>query len=199
MFGKQNNSPPSIRVQFSNRRIGDNQILGGVEPLVARIERRPLPRLRNRTHTTFGRGFEDIDFRSRPTHERPVIVRRSRMFLARAGATRQPLTRKVRKVPQVEFVAGELRDVRHTVQGLVGNSSDIACVIGVRPLQKAVNQAWTRFRTSGSGGRTIPSKLAPYPALPRFPIAQTAGHNPATPFKPGNVTPTSKYPPVKQN
>jgi len=47
--------------------------------------------------------------------------------------------------------------------------------------------------------RTIPSKLAPYPALPRFPIAQAAGHKPATPFRPGNVTATSRYPPVKQN
>ena len=71
MFGKQNNPPPRIPVQFSDRRIWNNEILGGVEPLVTRIGRRPLPKLGNRTQTTFDCGLENIDFRSRPIHDMP--------------------------------------------------------------------------------------------------------------------------------
>ena len=52
---------------------------------------------------------------------------------------------------------------------------------------------------SGGSGDTMPSKLTPYPALPGLPINQIAGHNPATPFRPGDVIPTSEHPPVKQN
>lgn len=46
---------------------------------------------------------------------------------------------------------------------------------------------------------TIPSRVAPYPARPRLPIAQTAGHIPMTLFSPGSCTATSNMPPVKQN
>jgi len=88
------------------------------------------------------RGFENINFGSGPAHERAVIVHRSRMLLVGAGTTRQPLAGKIRKVPQVVLVAGEEGHVRNPVQRLIGNGSDITCVIGVRPLQ-AVNQAWT--------------------------------------------------------
>ena len=106
MFGKQNNPPPRIPVQFSDRRVWNNEILGGVEPLVTHIGRRPLPNLGNRTQTTFDRGLEDIDFGSRSTQKRAIVVRRPTMFLVRVGATRQPLARKIRKVSQAGFVAG---------------------------------------------------------------------------------------------
>ena len=46
---------------------------------------------------------------------------------------------------------------------------------------------------------TIPSSVAPYPALPKFPIVHTAGHSPATLSNPGKLTFASTYPPVKQN
>ena len=65
----------------------NDRILGRVEPLVTRIERRQLARLRNCTRTTVDRGFENVDFWNGPAHERAVIVRRSRVFLAGAGAT----------------------------------------------------------------------------------------------------------------
>ena len=45
----------------------------------------------------------------------------------------------------------------------------------------------------------IPSREAPYPARPRLPMAQTAGHRPATLGEPGSVTEARKAPPVKQN
>ena len=131
---KTKSLPPSIRIQFSNRRVGNDEILGRVEPLVTRIEWPPLSGLGNRTLTSLDGGFENIDFGSRPTHERAVIVLWSRMFFAGAGTTRQPLTRKIRKGVLVEFVPRVEGNVRHAVQGLVGNCPDIACVIGVRPL-----------------------------------------------------------------
>jgi len=131
---KKKNSPPSIRVQFSNCRVGNDEIIRRVEPLVTRIERRPLPRLGNSTLAFMDGGFENINFGSGPAHERAVIVHRSRMFLVGAGTARQPLTGKIRKVPLVVLVAGEEGHVRNAVQCLIGNGPDITCVIGVRPL-----------------------------------------------------------------
>jgi hypothetical protein len=46
---------------------------------------------------------------------------------------------------------------------------------------------------------TMPSRLAPYPARPRLPIAHTAGQSPRTFDVPGRVTLLTRIPPVKQN
>jgi hypothetical protein len=45
----------------------------------------------------------------------------------------------------------------------------------------------------------MPSRLAPYPAWPRLPIAHTAGESPRTFVVPGRVTLFRRMPPVKQN
>lgn len=50
-----------------------------------------------------------------------------------------------------------------------------------------------------TGARTVPSKVAPYPARPRLPMVQTAGQRPTILFAPGRMTEVSMYPPVKQN
>ena len=138
-------------------------------------------------------GFENIDFGSGPAHERAIIVHRSRMLLAGAGTTRQPLTGKIRKSPKLYRSPGKRRNA---VQRLIGNGSEITCHLCTATIGGESGLEILLWRI---GRRTIPSKVAPYSALPKLPIAQTAGHKPATPFRPGSVTATSIYPPVKQN
>ena len=128
------NSPPYVRVIFGNFRVGNDEVVRCVEPFVTRVERSPLCRLRSLTLPIEGGTFENIDFWGRPAHERSVVMHGSRVFLTGTGATRQPLTREIRKVTQVIFITWIGGDVRYAVQGLVGDSSDIACVIGVWPL-----------------------------------------------------------------
>ena len=59
--------------------------------------------------------------------------------------------------------------------------------------------AASRTEQNRSTALTIPSKDAPYPARPRLPIVQMAGHSPRMLLAPGNDTLVSMYPPVKQN
>lgn len=95
--------------------------------------------MRDGTQVIVDRGFEDIDFRSGPAHVRAVTVLRSRVFLTGTGATREPLARKVGKVTQVVLIAWVLGNIRYALPSLVGDGTDIARVVGVRPLYRSVD------------------------------------------------------------
>ena len=82
--------PSGVHILYRNGPVGDHRILGHIKPFVARIERRPLTRLRNGTLWPLCRGLKHIDFRSGPAHERAVSMRRSGVFLTGTGTTGQP-------------------------------------------------------------------------------------------------------------
>lgn len=108
------------------------------------------------TLTTTDLSFEDIDFRSGAADVCAVGVNGARMRLARACATRQALAWEVRERVVVAWIAINGRVVRNTIDSLIGNSADVASIVGVRPLDscqlpsRGVNMILT-----------VPSKLAP--------------------------------------
>ena len=81
--------------------------------------------------------------------------------------------------------------------GLIGNCTYITGIVSVGPLLKCTSMA--KCQVEHQAGLTMPSRLAPYPALPTLPIVQIAGHSPNTLFAPGKTTAVSIKPPVKQN
>jgi len=66
-------------------------------------------------------------------------------------------------------------------------------------MQRVKVRRGSRFQSRWNTHGQVPSKEAPYPALPRLPIIQNAGHRPDTSEYPGSLTDASKNPPEKQN
>ena len=172
--------------------------------------------------------LEHVDFGRGPANEGAIGVFRPRMALAGACAPGQPLAGKEGQNAAVSLVAVDRRRHRLSVHSLVRDSADVAGVVRVRPLRmrtsaprqnsseaeaeaqrdgRQVAKANGRIVSTTSNAervarlrrRTMPSRDAPYPARPRFPIVQTAGQSPRMLFTPGSETFVSMYPPVKQN
>ena len=84
---KEKHAPASIGVLLGDGWVGDDHIFGSIEPLVTRVERRPLARLRNTTLGTLCGGFEYIDFWGGPADEGAVAVLGPGVVLTGTSAT----------------------------------------------------------------------------------------------------------------
>jgi hypothetical protein len=82
--------------------------------------------------------------------------------------------------------------------GRIGQENEEGCGRKTRRVGRG-GVAGGKEKEESERKHTMPSRLAPYPARPRLPIAHTAGQSPRTFDVPGRVTLLTRIPPVKQN
>lgn len=109
--------------------------VGDIVPLVVRIERRELGRLRrgaSGTETRVDLCFNNVDFGRATCHKSSVAMNRSRVWLAWASTRGKSLTRQVGQgiirilVAQLKFLC-----LREAIFRLVGNSTNVASFIAL--------------------------------------------------------------------